>query len=74
MSSNGKVRSFLTVSANSCAKIVVADSSDGRGYLADFPDYFGPGVGLSMRVSRADLLAWRKVIDEALERDDNVGV
>lgn len=55
-------------------QIVVADSSDGRGCLADFPDYFGPGVGLIMRVSRADLLAWRKVIDEALERADNVGV
>ena len=56
-------------------QIVVADSRRRQGLLRlDFPDYFGPGVGLSMRVSRADLLAWRKVIDEALEKADNVGV
>lgn len=55
-------------------QIVVANSSDSRGCVADFPDYFDPGVGLSMRVSRTDLLRWREVIDEALERADNVGV
>lgn len=55
-------------------QIVVANSSDGRGCVADFPDYFGLGAGLSMRVSRTDLLRWREVIDEALERADNVGV
>lgn len=53
-------------------QIVVANSSDSRGCVADFPDYFGLGAGL--RVSRTDLLRWREVIDEALERADNVGV
>lgn len=52
----------------------MANSSDSRGCVADFPDYFGLGAGLSMRVSRTDLLRWREVIDEALERADNVGV
>lgn len=55
-------------------QIVVANSSDSRGCVADFPDYFGLGACLSMRVSRTDLLRWREVIDEALERADNVGV